>query len=99
MSRVHVAIGDVELGVVVAPVDDGRGAWLELGVDDGVLLRRAFSAPSAIRALRLRVEAGEDARGLCLYAQDFEHPETPPGHLELLWEAGPLAEPARAPPR
>ena len=99
VSHVHVSIGDVELGVVVAPVDDGRGAWLELRVDDPLLLRRALVSRTATHALRLRVAPGEDARGLCLYAQDFEHPETPPGHLELLWEAGPPAERERTSPR
>jgi len=82
ISRVEVSLGDVPLGVLIAPVDDGRGAWL---VDDPALLARAFGTRARVHELRLRVDAAEGAGGLCLYAEDFVHLETPPGRIELGW--------------
>jgi mannan endo-1,4-beta-mannosidase len=86
VSRVSVWLGEVELGAVIAPVDDGHGAWLELAVDEPALLARAFSVGSGVRELRLRVAPDQPAGGLCLYEEDLEHPDTPAGRLELSWQ-------------
>ena len=85
ISRVEVLIGDVPLGTLIAPVDDGQGAWLELVVDDAALLARAFGTRARVYELRLRVDAAEGAGGLCVYAEDFAHPEAPSGRVELRW--------------
>ncbi len=89
VSRVHVLLGDVELGVLTAPVDDGRGAWLELAVDDAALLARAFGGRASARELSLRVDPEESPGGLCLYGPDLEHPESPAGQIELRWQSAP----------
>lgn len=95
VSRVHVLLGDVEVGVLVAPVDDGHGAWVELAVDDAAVLARAFAPHSRVSELRLRVEPDQSGGGLCLYEEDFEHPESPVGRIELVWQSPDPEAPAR----
>lgn len=76
-STLTVAIDGVELGTVIAPPDDGVGAWLELTVDAAMIPRRA------VHRLELRA-ADAGAGGVCLYGAT----ETgEPAGITLAWRA------------
>lgn len=66
-SEVQVAIDDVDVGSVVAPVDDGAGRPVTIVVDDDALLDRIFAARGRVHALVLSTRSRPGAGGLCVY--------------------------------
>ncbi len=84
-ARVEVAIDGVVLGTLDAPPDDGRGAWLTLGVGDRALLSRAFAGRGTTHALRLRVDPSFGAAGLCLYPSAGEGTRDDEAGIVLAW--------------
>jgi hypothetical protein len=85
VARVEVAVNGVVLGVVDAPPDDGRGAWLTLEVRDATLLARAFAVRGRAHTLRLRVDPAVGAAGLCLYATSGEDEAASRAGITLEW--------------
>jgi mannan endo-1,4-beta-mannosidase len=85
IARVEVAVNSVVLGVVDAPPDDGRGAWITLEVRDAALLARAFAAGHRVHVLRLRVDPAVGAAGLCLYAASGEGEDLSRAGITLVW--------------
>jgi mannan endo-1,4-beta-mannosidase len=83
IARIEVAVNGVVLGVLDAPPDDGRGAWLTLEVRDTALLARAFAPRARAHALRLRVDPDVGAAGLCLYASGAEGDAS--AGIRLVW--------------
>ncbi len=89
-SELRVLLDGHEMGRARAPVDDGRGAWLEVASSDPAVLG-ALARPGA-HELRIEVPEGPLANGLCLYGAATGVAPLPedagelPGRIELRLE-------------
>ena len=77
----RVELDGLPIGAVSVPVDDGRGAWVELASDEPLLLA-ALRRPG-VHTLRITVPEGPQANGLCLYGAATGVEALPEGVGEL----------------
>ena len=70
ISEIHVFLGAIEIGTVVAPPDDGLGRVIELAVTDAGVLHRVFEATKRGHPMLRFVASGErGVGGICIYGR------------------------------
>ena len=70
VSYARVSLGDVELGEVVLPVDDGHGSDVSIELADPDALARLARVRGSSLDLRITIDGERGAAGLCVYGED-----------------------------